>query len=211
MPRVDDYVNAAELGRKALQGVNPERIAEESGARYKLGSRGDPVLTLAFLGRDVSVFWPDMIFRRTDSDEEVPIQQQVILLHYLKGAMGSRVTGEWIAYQEVPDGKFYLDAFQRRAVRPLVQVFGESPGLLTSVAEDLYQATPVEQGDVGVRIQALPKVPVVCLLWKGDDEFPPDGTVLFDKGIVNMLSAEDIAWLSGMVVYPLIGRAKSRG
>ena len=211
MPRVDDYVNAAEIGRKALEGISPERLAEQSGARYRVDSQGEPVLTVAFLGRDLSVSWPGITFQQKDSDEEVPIQQQVILLHYLKGAMGSRVTGEWIAYQEVPDGKFYLDAFQRRAVRPLVQVFGGSPERLTSVAGDLYQATPVEHGDVGVRIQALPKVPVVCLLWKGDDEFPPDGTLLFDKGIVDIFSAEDIAWLSGMVVYPLIGKAKAGG
>lgn len=211
MPRADDYINAAELGRKALEGTNPERIAEQSGARHAVDARGESVLNLVFLGRDISVTWPDMTFQETESHKEVPIQQQVILLHYLKGALGSRVAGEWIAYQEVPDGKFYLDAFQRRAVRPLVQVFGEKPELLSSIAGDLYGATPTEQGDVGVSIQALPKVPLVCILWKGDDEFPPDGTLLFDKGIVDIFSAEDIAWLSGMVVYPLIGRAKSRG
>jgi hypothetical protein len=34
--------------------------------------------------------------------------------------------------------------------------------------------------------------------------------VIFDRSIVGILSAEDVAWLSGMVVYPMIGRAKAK-
>jgi hypothetical protein len=46
------------------------------------------------------------------------------------------------------------------------------------------------------------------IIWKGDDEFPPEGNILFDRNILQILSAEDIAWLSGMVVYPLIGMTR---
>ena len=49
---------------------------------------------------------------------------------------------------------------------------------------------------------------MLLILWKGDDEFPPEGSILFDRGINKILSAEDIAWLSGMVVYPLIAKIK---
>jgi hypothetical protein len=34
--------------------------------------------------------------------------------------------------------------------------------------------------------------------------------VLFDQSIIGILSAEDVAWLSGMVVYPMIGRAMKK-
>jgi hypothetical protein len=47
-------------------------------------------------------------------------------------------------------------------------------------------------------------------LWKGDEEFPPEGNILFDRSIIGVLSAEDVAWLSGMVVYPMIGRAMKK-
>jgi hypothetical protein len=51
-------------------------------------------------------------------------------------------------------------------------------------------------------------IPVVLVLWQGDEEFPPDGNILFDRSISKILPAEDIAWLAGMVVYPLAGIAK---
>ena len=64
-----------------------------------------------------------------------------------------------------------------------------------------------EEGDASLCFQAFPRVPVCLILWAEDDEFPPDGNLLFDASISKYLSAEDIAVLSGMVVYPLIGMA----
>ncbi|MCP4579812.1 MAG: DUF3786 domain-containing protein [Deltaproteobacteria bacterium] len=140
----------------------------------------------------------------------MPIQQQVLLLHYLNLAEDVKTSGEWIAYQEVPDGKFYLDAFVRRAKNPMVQGFGNNPELLVKLSQEVYGATPLDQGDVGVAIQALPLIPVALILWKGDDEFPPEGTILFDRTVSQVLSAEDIAWLAGMIIYPLLGMASGK-
>jgi hypothetical protein len=210
MARIDDYEKAVELGKKELEGKNLKRIASISGADFKVDSEGNPVLTLGFLGRKAIISWPDLYFSFEESNEEVPIQQQVLLLHYLRGCDGARIVGEWISYQEVPDGKFYLDAFLRRAKNPMVQAFGKEPDLLVKLAKETYGATPFDQGDLSVVVRALPMVPVALILWREDDEFPPEGNILFDRGISGILSAEDIAWLAGMIVYPLMGMARSR-
>jgi hypothetical protein len=210
MPRIDDYKKAVELGKKELKGKNPKRVGDLSGAGFEADSNGNAVLTIGFLNREVSITWPDLKIAFMDSGEELPIQQQVLLLHYLNGSKGSRVTGEWIAYQEVPDGKFYLDAFLRRAKNPMVQGFGNQPELLVKMATEVYGARPLDQGDLSVSVQALPMVPVALILWKGDEEFPPEGTILFDRSISDILSAEDIAWLAGMIIYPLLGMAKGQ-
>ena len=209
MARVDDFYAAAGLAKKVLEEQNPKRIADRSGAGFIPGEDGGAVLTLKFLNRDLRITWPGLEFSDSASGDEVSIQQQVLLLHYLEGA-GAATTGRWIAYQEVPDGKFYLDAFLRRAKNPLVQGFGENPERLVEAARELYAAQPLDQGDVSVAVTALPTVPVALILWKGDEEFPPEGTILFDRNISGILSAEDIAWLAGMVVYPLLGMAGKR-
>jgi hypothetical protein len=165
------------------------------------------------LNQKVSITWPGLTFTLENPEEEIPIQQQILYLHYLCGAWsskGAKATGEWISFQEIPDGRFYMDAFQRRAKNPMVMTFGEKPDLLLKVATELYGAVPFNQGDVSVVVRALPLVPVALILWKGDEEFPPEGNVLFDRSIIGVLSAEDVAWLSGMVVYPMIGRAKQK-
>jgi len=211
MPRIDDYKQALELGRKELADKNPDLLASSSGAVIEMDKQGNSVLCLNFLNSEIIFSWPALEVARRGSDTELPIQQQILLLHYLHGAWassGAGITGEWISFQEVPDGKFYLDAFHRRAKNPMVQAFGHRPALLVKLAGEIFGAEPSDQGDVSVLVKALPLVPVALIIWKGDEEFPPEGNILFDRNILQMLSAEDIAWLSGMIVYPLMGMAK---
>jgi hypothetical protein len=212
MPRIDDYNQARDLARKLLLQGNPELVARFSGSTINADKESGVILSFAFLNRRTAVTWGDFRMTFEETDEDVPIQQQILLLHYLRGAWvsgGAASSEEWISFQEVPDGRFYIDAFQRRAKEPLIQAFGSKPEHLPEVAASLYNAVPFDRGDFSVVVHVLPLVPVALVLWRGDEEFPPDGTILFDRTISKLLSAEDIAWLAGMVVYPLVGKVKT--
>lgn len=214
MPRIDDYKQALKLASEKLSDKNPDLVASLSGAEIGWDKEGRTRLSLSTLNQKVSITWPDFVFGSEKAEAEISIQQQILYLHYLYGAWsssGPRAMGDWISFQEIPDGRFYMDAFQRRAKNPMVMTFGEKPELLLKVATEMYGAAPFNQGDISVVVQALPLVSVALILWKGDEEFPPEGNILFDRSIMGLLSAEDIAWLSGMVVYPMIGRAKAKG
>jgi hypothetical protein len=211
MPRIDDYKQALDLVKARLSGVDPKRAADLMGADFLADEAGRPSIRTEFLGKKIVVQWPllDPVFDATGAS--LPIQQQILLLHYLEGAVsgpGVKPKGEWVSYQEVPDGRFYLDAFMRRAKNPLIEAFGQQPDRLIPLAKALYEAIPIDQGDVSVLIRAAPLVPVALVIWRGDEDFPPDGNILFDRTVSRFLSAEDIAWLAGMIVYPLVGMVK---
>jgi hypothetical protein len=211
MPKIDDYNQAAALAKGRLSGKDPDQVARFSGAALNRDKEGGTLFSLSFLNQEMRITWPDFRVLSENTGEELPIQQQILLLHYLHGAWfssGAGPAGEWISFQEVPDGRFYLDAFHRRAKNPLVQSFGEKPELMVKLAKQAYDARPFDQGDASVLVRALPLVPVALILWQGDEEFPPEGNILFDHNIIQILSAEDIAWLAGMIVYPLIGMAR---
>jgi hypothetical protein len=206
MPRADDYRQALQLGREGLREGDPDLLAGFADIRIEREGDGKTFFLIPFLSDRVAVEWPDFTFRSAHTNQDLPAQQQILLLHYLQGAWASkgvRVTGEWIAFQDLPDGRFYLDAFKRRAKIPLVQIFGDKPEKLVETATAAYGAKPADQGDISVIVPALPLVPVALVLWKGDEEFPPDGNILFDRSISRIFSAEDVAWLAGMIVYPL--------
>lgn len=213
MPRMDDYLQALELGKEGLKESNADLLAGFADVQVEREKDGRTTLIIPFLSDRVIVEWPEFKFRSANTAQELPVQQQILLLHYLQGAWASkgvRISGEWIAFQDLPDGRFYLDAFQRRAKFPLVQAFGDQPETLVKIAEAVYGARPAEQGDFSVVVTALPLVPMMLVLWKGDEEFPPEGNILFDRNITRIFSAEDVAWLSGMVVYPLVGMAMGK-
>jgi hypothetical protein len=212
MPRIDDYRLACDLARRQLLKGNPDLVAKFSGATRRGGEGRAMIISLSFLNRRTAVTWGDFRMSFEETGEEVPIQHQILLLHYLQGAWVSKgitSSGEWISFQEVPDGRFYIDAFQRRAKAPLIQAFGSQPEDLPRMASEIYNAIPFDRGDFSVVVQVLPLIPVALVLWRGDEEFPADGNILFDQTICKLLSAEDIAWLAGMVVYPLVGKAKN--
>ncbi len=213
MARIDDYIHAIELSSKELSAKDPDTIAELSRAILKRNNKDPQGLSLKFLNRDLSISWPDFLFSYDGGDGEVPLEQQVLLLHYLAGACasgGPPVTGEWTSFQDLPDGRFYVDSFIQRAKEPLLKTFGDRPARMVELAISAFAATPLEYGDFSVMIDVLPLVPVALILWEEDEEFPADANILFDKSISMILSAEDIAWLGGMVIYPLIGMDKGR-
>jgi hypothetical protein len=211
MARIDDFEQALELGKRELADKNPDLLAGFSGTTIQRDEGGSPSLSLRFLGRQISIPWPELEIRTEDNSGSLSIQQQILVFHYLLGAWrssGVKITGDWIAYREVPDGRFYLDAFLKRAKNPLLQAFGGQPERLVELAKSGYEAGPFDQGDYSVIVHPLPFVPLALVLWQGDEEFPPEGNILFDRSISSILSAEDIAWLAGMVVYPLVGMSK---
>jgi hypothetical protein len=208
MARADDYRMALKITEREIRKRNPLQLCRLSGALFT-GQEGDSaVIALQFLNRMITITWPDLSFSQ-DQKGEVSIKEKIIILHYLSGVKREQTGEEWISYKDIPSARFYLDAFNRRVKQPLMGAFGEQPDRLISCAKDLYGATASSFGDVSVVIQALPKVPVTLALWKGDDEFPPDGAILFDRSIQDILSAEDISELSSMIVYPLVAKARS--
>jgi hypothetical protein len=92
-------------------------------------------------------------------------------------------------------------------VDPLKNVFGQNIAAFSRAAEKL-QARKIKNGDAGFEFRMLPGVPLQLILWEGDDEFPAEASILFDKTIGRVLSPEDIAWLAGMVVYRLIALSR---
>ena len=207
MPRVDDYNMALDITGKELRKRNPVHVCRLSGALFTEKEGESALISLRFLNRMINITWPHLLFSQ-DSNKELPIKERIIILHYLNGVNREDLAGEWIAYQDIPSARFYLDAFNRRVKYPLVSAFGEQPDDLFFFAEELYGATTASIGDASVLIQALPKIPVTLTIWKGDEEFPPDGAILFYSSIQHILSAEDISELASMIVYPLLAKVR---
>jgi len=48
------------------------------------------------------------------------------------------------------------------------------------------------------------------IIWEGDEEFPPDGNILFDQTAKTWFGAEDLSVIAGLAVYELIGVCKNK-
>jgi len=183
-----------------------ERLCHNSGAEYKVID-SHPVITLDYLNRAYRISLPDAAISLQDSDEEVPLKDKILLLHYITLAKGTPLADRSIAYKELPEGAGYFRTFHKRAIKPLVDHFGNQPKKLVGVAKGLG-GRKADYGDVAVTINAFKRVPITFVLWRGDEEFPPDGSIMFDATVSDYLSIEDINVLCERIAWKLVGLLK---
>ena len=201
------YTQAYQLACEQLAKIDDiQQQCARSGAQYQeAGSQ--QIITLEYLNRTYQVTLPDINISLTDSEEEVPLWDKILILHYLVLARGTPIANELITFKELPEGINYFPSFSKRTIKPLVDRFGREPQLLIDVAATLggYKAN---YGDAAATINAFPYVPITLALWRGDEEFPPSGSIMFDATISDYLSAEDITVLCQTIALKLVKSLK---
>ena len=205
MPRSDDYKAAIALAVAELQQINPKRLENRTGAQHFVEEAHEGLI-VPYFGQARRITWPEVSVSPGDGAGEISLPEQVLILHYLLNASGDPLTGRTIDFRQVPEGGFYWSAFVSRAKTPLLSTFGQDLPLYARVAATLG-GEPLSLGDAAARFMAFPRVPVTHVLWGGDEEFPPEATILFDETIPGYLPTEDIAALAGASVYRLMGAA----
>ena len=204
MPRIDDYITARKIAIEQLSNEAFDVILERSGFEPANGES----FRIPFLNRVYQVGYPNFEFEDlSGTGQEIPIQEQILILHYMTAASPRNLSGNRVSYREIPGASFYFSAFVKRGIDPLKTVFGPNVTALVEAAKQL-NGRPIEPGDVGFEFDVLPNVPLQLILYEGDDEFPAEANILFDQTIGVILSPEDIAWLAGMLVYRLIAISK---
>jgi hypothetical protein len=158
---------------------------------------------LKYFNRTLQVTLPDANVSVPGSPEKIDLRDKILILHYLVHSRGTPLTGKLIAYQELQEGAAYYPSFFKRAVKPLIDYFGANPNKLLEIAGNLggYKAY---YGDTSVTIPAFSRVPITVVIWRGDDEFPPNANILFDSTIQDYLPVEDINVLCQTITWQMI-------
>jgi hypothetical protein len=161
----------------------------------------DGCLEFDILGRRYTIGWPDLTISLPDGSP-CPEESAILMLDYLTRSDGSPPTGEWIGFQELPDGSFYRHAFQGYSGDQLVRDLDADIDRFHRAAAAV-DAEPIEMGDAAFAVRALPHVPLAVVWWDGDDELPANATVLFDRVASVYLPTDGLAILGRMLCRAL--------
>ncbi len=198
-----NYGDAYELACKRLAAIDDIAAqCHQSGAQYRVvDSRTD--ITIQYLSRLYLITLPDIKVSFVDSVEEVPVRDKLLILHYFISAKGTPATNRLITYQELPEGIVYFPTFSQRTIKPLLNRFGKEPLRLLEAGIKLG-GSKADLGDTGLTINAFSRVPITIVLWQGDEELAPQGSILFDANITDYLPTEDITVLCEVIAWKLI-------
>jgi hypothetical protein len=122
---------------------------------------------------------------------------ELLVLVYLLQVKPGRLFNETIAVQGLKDAQFFQGPHEIK-IRLLLERYGHDFEGFRVAAEKLG-GIRLTMADISYKLRPFPKIPLYFLLWKGDEEFAPRISVLFDRSIELHLSADAIWGLVNLV------------
>ena len=165
---------------------------------------GSQRLGLLFFGREViidleteGIYYKDgSSGGKIEGSKKLDIFSSAIILHYLVNADGTKISGKWISYRELPDGMFYFRTIPG-LLEPVSQKYKNS-------AEDLIKKIKGSGGQRssefknGAVIYPFKNFPVLLIMDEESEEFDASLRVLFDSNGSHYIKTDVIKMI---VVY----------
>jgi hypothetical protein len=127
---------------------------------------------------------------------------ELLSLVYLLNAGPEGLCNEMVSVNQLKTSHFFQGPHELN-VEPLISRFGNDVEGFKEAALKIG-GEPQGLADAGFRIITFPKVPLYYLLWRGDEEFAPRLSVLFDRSVEKHLSADAIWGLVSLVSDALL-------
>lgn len=191
--------------RSTLRVQDPGLVAARSGSSYLMLGPGRGELHIPLWEKVCILCWPELK-GCNDNDDRLSDFQVALLLYYLLTADDSLLSGKWISFADLPDGRMYNAAFQGYSGDEVVKAFGFDLDEFRSACLKAG-GEPIEIGNASFVFQALPRVPLMLTYWLGDEEFPSSCKVLFDESASHYVPIDACAILGSMLTRKVITSA----
>ena len=201
--------------RVNLKDKKPERLAAKTGTLYtpkgdsapneapsEIGVGGGE-FRFGFWSREVILSFPDFTAKYADTGDEINTFDLTMLAYYFDVSDGAPIAGEWIAFNQIPGGMFYAQAFQGYSGNELAKVFVHDVDAFVYANEKLGGRREFF-GNVAYSYQVLPRVPIMVVCWLGDEDFPSSYRMLFDANAHHHLVTDAYAILGSNLTRRLI-------
>lgn len=189
--------------RSQLSGADPLVLADRTGASFIRQGESGAEFHLNVWSQPVILTFPGFQALQDASREALPSFTTALILYYFNTADGAPLGGKWISFTELPDGRFYTQAFQGYTGNELARAFQHNIEAFAQAAENLGgSARPL--GDFSFEFQALPRVPVLVACWRGDEDFPASFKILFESSASHYLPTDAYAILGSNITRRLI-------
>lgn len=199
------YAIAEAKAVESMRSLDPSLAASERGVQYDEDSGS---FLIPLLGTPVRVAFPTGEVTAEES-RRLSGALAVIALHYLV-YRGEPLRAEgWLAYRDMPGGRDFSRAFESMAEAKLAGALGSSPVLFARAAAALG-GEPGGTGEHSFIMPALPRVPLLVVLWPACEDVGSGARLLFKPSAPYYLHTEDLAALGIVTVERLIHQARRR-
>ncbi len=198
---------ADEIARR-LSSLDMRGAALGTCGQYGL-SEGEEIVSIPLLGERYTVHRSGQV---CGAEPPTPYVR-ILLYNYLVRGGGPMPTGRWVPIERLPGALSKgpeLQAVCEARVAAACQETG-----LEALAEACRRAggTQIEAGnaDLACRFMGLPKVPLLLLIWEGDQDFPPRAKLLMDETVADHLDADSLLVLAELMTDKILAEVVREG
>ena len=128
----------------------------------------------------------------------------LFVMFYLLSPEDGRLGGEWISEKDLPGGATFFRGPHRIPTELISGRFGNDLEDFKKCCEKLG-GRAIDLGDAAFRFDIAPDIPVAVIYWQGDEDFPAEAGLLYDRSIIKLLPL-DIVFALAVAVCSRIGR-----
>ena len=152
---------------------------------------GDKLL-VPYFSQIASIRLSDGILEPPASWEKLSLMDEMNIYTLLWYAKDHAVlTGQWLSFEDLRNARPFGPAFRKGNLAPFAATFsGHGPELETALKA--FSGRKLSIGDVGYEIDVFPCIPMRILFWDGDEEFPAQCNLLFDRSAPDFIHVESV-------------------
>ncbi len=183
-----------------LAQMDPHEVCERTSSRF------DPTERCYYIkvwGRQYEIS-PEgrTITQITDGPQPVTLLMGLFIILYLLKSKKTASSGQWISEKDLPGGVAFFSGPHTIPGNMIAKRFGDDLEGFRQTCISLG-GTPLDMADAAYAFAIVPSIPVAVLLWRGDDEFPAEAKLLFDRTITEHLALDIIFGLAVEICFTL--------
>jgi len=128
----------------------------------------------------------------------------LFVIYYLLLTQDIKTNGEWISENDLPGGATFFRGPHLVPTELISGRFGNDLDGFKKCCEKLG-GRAINLGDAAFRFDIAPDIPVAVIYWQGDEDFPAEAGLLYDRSIIKLLPL-DIVFALAVAVCARISR-----
>ena len=172
---------------------NPEDLCKRSLCKYNARKK---IYTLSVWGNEYDIHTLERKIECISNHYEGPHEYfNLFIIYYLLQVKNIKIKGEWISEKDLPGGPTFFRGPHKIPTYLISDRYGNRIEAFRRRCEQLH-GIAVNMADAAYHFSIAPHIPVAVLYWIGDEEFPPEAKILYDRTIARHLSLDIIFALS---------------
>lgn len=194
---IDHYELQCTMWAKQISGLDPVKL------RQKLPELHGkpPILTLWHFDRHISIDFRTGLLSCISDTSPLTLNEKLniyTLLWYCKDY--ATLCGQWLPFHSMKDASPFAPAFEKTVLQDFSRCFNGKEHLLKQ-AVDKIGGSQIHANSY--LVPAFACMPLRLQFWDGDEEFPAQGNILFDKNATDFIHVESLVTIASQCIHRL--------